>query len=369
MYKNCTLTTACFDLTKYHSGCRSVSDSINYFTPLLKIECYLVIYTDHILIDTIKEARKEFDEITKYIVLNFEDIESYKYIDIVKKNREDYWPTKDARTCSEAHLLQCNKFNFILQTMELNPFDTPMFGWIDSNLGVNFTKICKDFKNEYLLNLLNINDNKFHIQVLNVADKNYKMNKKDYYNKYQWVVCGCLFITEKTVGIKILNRLNEIFVETTLMGYGHGEEMLFLEVLDEFYDDIEKSYGDYGQIINNFITTTENLHYIFYLIIRKYIQFKYYKECYHCCKKMIYSIDNNKIECCEKIHLFILISYYISASSLEDPTILNLSSAEEHQEYIKNIVDKIYKICNEDRNIANEFYNNREYYLNTFSFF
>jgi hypothetical protein len=238
-----------------------------------------------------------------------------------------------------------------------------MFGWIDSNVGVNFSKICKDFKYEYLLDILNINDNKFHIQILNVADKNHKTNKKDYYSKYQWVVCGCLFITNKIVGAKILNRLNEIFVETTLMGYGHAEEMLFLEVLDEFYDDIEKSYGDYGQIINNFITTTENLHYIFYLIIRKYIQFKYYKECYHCCKKMLYSIENNKIECCEKIHMFVLLAYYISASQGDE--FLNLSNSE-HKEYIKNIIDKIYKICNEDEKMKNEFYNNRDYYLNTF---
>ena len=28
MYQNCTLTTACFNLTKYHSGCKSLSEII-----------------------------------------------------------------------------------------------------------------------------------------------------------------------------------------------------------------------------------------------------------------------------------------------------------------------------------------------------
>jgi len=332
MEKNCTLTTACFDLTKYHSGCRSLSETIANITPLLKLECYLIIYTDYNLIDLIKEARKEFNDITKYIVLNFEELECYKYIDVVKSNRDKYWPTRDSRTCAESHLLCCNKFNFVLQSMELNPFNTNMFGWIDSNLRENLTKICENFKYEYLAEILSINSNKFHIQILNVTDKNYKTNKRDYYQEYRWVICGCLFITEKNIGKKILNRLNEIFIDTTLMGYGHSEEMFFLEVLDEFYDDIEKSYGDYGQIINNFINPTCNLHYIYYLIIKKYIQYQYYKECYDCCKKVLYSIDNNIIECNKKLHISILIAYYNAAYFIEKTECLN-------------IISKLYSIC------------------------
>ena len=117
MNTNCTLTTACFDLTKYHNKCRELSVSIKNMESLLNVNCYLVIYTDRYCIDLIKELRVEFDSITKYIVLEFEEIESYKYIDLVKQNREKYWPSRDERTCAETHLLQSNKFNFVLQTM------------------------------------------------------------------------------------------------------------------------------------------------------------------------------------------------------------------------------------------------------------
>ena len=74
------------------------------------------------------------------------------------------------------------------------------------------------------------------------------------------------------------------------MGYGHGEEMLYLDVLDDFYDDIVKSYGDYGQIINNYINPTCNLNYIYNNIIKSYLNFGYNKECSDCCKKVLYSI-------------------------------------------------------------------------------
>lgn len=76
-----------------------------------------------------------------------------------------------------------------------------------------------------------------------------------------------------------------------MLGYGHGEEMLYLEILDDFYDDIERSYGDYGQLINNFINPTRDFYYIFYFIINNYLNYDYYKECYDCCKKNLYSIE------------------------------------------------------------------------------
>jgi len=174
MYKNCTLTTACFNLTKYHSGCRSIPEIISGISPLLKLECYLVIYTDYTLIDLIKEIRQEFDDITKYIVLNFEELECYKYIDFVKENRDKYWPTRDARTCAESHLICSNKFNFVLQTMELDPFKTNMFGWIDSIIGTNLSKICENFKYEMLLDILSINSNKFN----NINNNNNNLEDK-----------------------------------------------------------------------------------------------------------------------------------------------------------------------------------------------
>ena len=110
---------------------------------------------------------------------------------------------------------------------------------------------------------------KFKIQVLNVCDKRFKEPdfKREYYGTYRWVVCGGFFTCGKESGTKVLKRQHEIFLKTLEQGYGHGEEMLFLELLDEFEEDIEKSYGDYGQMWNNFIEPTRNMHYIYYINI------------------------------------------------------------------------------------------------------
>ena len=359
MIPDCTLTTSCFDLTKYHKGSRSLEDCINNMKSLLEVPCYLVIFTDNNCIKLIKEIRDSFNlnNLTHYIVSDFEKIEYYKYNDIIKANRAIYWPTKDERTCSESHLLVCNKFDFVLKTIKMNPFNTTKFGWIDSSLGPKVMRICENYTIEIFLNVLNNISEKFHIQILNVNDKKYKLNenKKEYYNQYRWVVCGGFFTCGKEIGLNFLSQLNNIFIQTTELGYGHGEEMLYLEVLDEFYDDIDKSYGDYGQIINNYLNPTCNLNYIYNNIIKSYLIFGYNKECYDCCKKVLYSIENLNISCDPNIYINILFSYYVS------------SFYYNQNESVK-IVNHIYNVCNNNPIIKSEFDRNKGFYESQFKY-
>jgi hypothetical protein len=359
MIPDCTLTTSCFNLTKYHKGSRTLEDCINNMKSLLEVQCYLVIFTDNICVDLIKKIRNSFnlDNITHYIVTDFEDIKYYKYNDTIKSNRDIYWPTKDERTSSESHLLVCNKFDFVLKTIEMNPFNTTKFGWIDSSLGPKSMRICENYSVDKFLNVLNNISEKFHIQILNVNDKKYKLDeyKKEYYNTYRYVVCGGFFTCGSIIGLQILSRLNDIFIKTTELGYGHGEEMLYLDVLDDFYDDIVKSYGDYGQIINNYINPTCNLNYIYNNIIKSYLNFGYNKECYDCCKKVLYSIENLNVSCEPSIYIQILFSYYVS------------SFYHKQNESVK-IVNHIYDVCNNNSIVKSEFDKNKRFYESQFNF-
>ena len=359
MLPNCTLTTSCFDLTKYHRGSRTLEECINNMRALLEVPCYLVIFTDNNCVDLIKKIRTSFglDNITHYIVNDFEELNYYKYNDIIKANRTMYWPTRDERTCSESHLLVCNKFDFVLKTIKMNPFNTIKFGWIDSSLGSKVMRICENYSIDIFLNVLNNISEKFHIQILNVNDKKYKLDeyKKEYYQQYRWVVCGGFFTCGKEIGLTILSRLNDIFIKTTKLGYGHGEEMLYLEVLDEFYDDIDKGYGNYAQIINNYINPTCNLNYIYNNIIQRYLNFGYNKECYDCCKKVLYSIEKLSVDCDANIYINILFSYYVS------------SFYYNQNESVK-IVNHIYDVCNNNPIIISEFNKNKSFYESQFKY-
>lgn len=358
---DCTLVTACFNLTNIHGSSRSVEECVTNMKTLLEIPCYLVIFTDKICYEKIKSIRDAFNlqSLTHYISNDINEIESYAFNELVKKNREIYHPTNDERTCSESHLLCCNKFNFVLKIMNLNPFNTSKFGWIDSNLKPNCTKVCESYEKNMLLKILNDSrGDKFHIQILNVCDKKYKEknNKKEMYQQYRWIVCGCLFITGIEIGKKILNRLNEIFIETTHMGYGHGEEMFFLEILDEFYDDIERSYGDYGHILNNFIKHTKGFRYINNYCVKSYLNFGYYREGYDCCKKLINEIESYSVYVDYDIYLDLLFSFYV------------FTFYYKGKEEAKCVVEHIKNIVSKNTLVKNEYEKMQEFYESQFTY-
>ena len=309
---DCTLTTCCFDLTKYNSKSRNFSELLKNMTSLLETPCFLVIYTDNISFEEISKIRKPYESITHYVIMNPEDLDVFKYIDMVIENRKKYHPTKDELTNPQSHLISCSKFELVLKTINANPFNTSKFGWIDANIGVKFSKICSGYKQGMLEKVLEkCSPNKFNLQILNVCDKKFirEENLREYYSQYRWNVCGCLFVVGKELGIQMLNELNSIFIKHTELGYGHSEEMFYLEILDKHSDKINKSYGDYNDILNNFINITNNIPYV-YMIASKYLNMGYNVECAECCNKMFNSWENKIINIDYEYYFkFLFLSY------------------------------------------------------------
>jgi len=335
------MVTACFDLSAYHSGSRSPEKALKGIDMLLKLPIYLIIFGNGAVLDIIQERRESYGykTMTVFIRQEYETIWSAQYTETVRQNREVYWPTRDARTCPESHLVCANKFDFVLKGMEINPFSTSTFGWIDSNLHIDDStmKISRNYHMNRLPYVLdNIKKDKFHIQIMGALDKKYKQPdmKSEYYDQYRWLVSGCLFTCGIDIGKKILTRLKEIVTQTTLAGFGHGEEMFYLEVLDEFYEDIIKSYGDYNDILNNFIQPTVNINYIYRNIATNAYYKNQYRECYDCCEKLIYAIDQHYVE--ENLdyglYISILRFYYYSA-------------VHHKPEVCNSIIDHVNNLC------------------------
>jgi hypothetical protein len=356
MIPDCTLVTACFSLNHIYPHSRKIEEYIESIKTLLECPAYLIVFTDKYFYEHIKNIRGSFNllELTTFIVKELDELEFLKLNKIVKRNREIYYPTRDQRTCSESHLICCSKFNFVLEAMKLNPYNTKRYAWVDSNLGPNNCKIAQNYTKNMFLKVLNHDSEKFHIQVMNVCNKKFKekIHKREMYEQYRWVVCGCFFMTGIEIGKKILNRLNEIVRDTTLLGFGHGEEMFYLEVLDEFYDDIERSYGDYGNILNNFFGPTINIQYINQFIINNYINYRYFKEGYECCYKLVREIENFNTSVDYNLYLNILFNYYICCYHFKD------------KEQAQIILDKINNIILKHPIIKNEYQKYQQFFDN-----
>jgi hypothetical protein len=174
-------------------------------------------YDEFINYITEKRNKYGFNEITLIIDRKFTDLEKYKYLETIRKNRSIYHPTKDERTSPESHLVVCSKSDFLLETIDLNPFHTSKFVWMDSLLGIdNKMRICENYKIDKVVHVLENLTEKFHIQILNVNDKNFSLpeNKREYYTCYRYVVCGCLFGGGKDMTRNIMEKLNKNFIST-----------------------------------------------------------------------------------------------------------------------------------------------------------
>ena len=323
----CTLITASYLFTQYHTQSRNLEDTVRAMETLLAIPCFLVIYCDAALERPIQERRAAMSGITRIVVTPFEALWCYSLLEQVKKNREIFWPTRDERTCAETHLITCNKADFVLQTIATNPFKTPRFAWLDANLGVEGTKIAHQFSPHLVLRILQQVDDRFHLQLLNVVDKKYKRPelKREYYLQYRWVVCGCLFTTGAAIGTRVLTRLKDIISETTQMGYGHGEEMFYLEILDEFYAEIHRGYGDYRDLLHNFLAPTTSLVYIYWNVVMQYFHLGYDQECMEVCQVMLRQFDTFAVELDYELYVRLYFVYYASAARRHDPIAATLA--------------------------------------------
>jgi hypothetical protein len=324
---------------------------------LLEVPCYLVIYTDATCFPAIQRLRAPLDALTVYVVQTFENTPYFSLNEKVKANRAKSWPTRDARTCSENHLLQLNKNRFLLRTMDQNPFQTSRFGWIDANLGQNCSKIAEDFKPEMLMQCLRHASEKFHVQILNVNDKKYALheNKAEFYQQYRWVVCGSFYTTGEAVGRRIIARMDELFREITELGFGHGDEMLYLEILDEFYDVLERSYGDYGQILNNYFCPTRNLRYVHDQILQKYLQLGYHREAYECSLQVLAALETNLASCEPSLHFSFLFSAYLAAFYAD-------------RARARDAVDRLYAACASNPALLAQLNLNRPFYEKQFAY-
>jgi hypothetical protein len=312
----------------------------------LESPCYLIIFCDDLTYSPIYNKRKTHNllHLTKIIKIEISDLWAYPFKSQIIKNREVFMGSRDLRANEDSHIITCSKCDCMLQAMNWNPFNTSKFCWMDCFLRENALKFCEDYTVDKLLYVLNNITEKFHLQVLNVNDKKYKKEefKKEYYESHRYVMCGSFFTCGVQSGKRICNRFKELFISTTNLGYGDGEEMLFLEILDEFKDDIVKSYGDYAEILNNFIEPTKNYGYIVEYIIQNYINFGYNNEAYECCNILIKQIENKKVVINPDINLKILFYMYVSSYYCDPNNCLS-------------IANKIYTNCQDDVEFNNSY--------------
>lgn len=232
----------------------------------MKIDQPLVIFCEKENKEEILQMRQDFKEKTIIIELPYKNLYFYKYREIIEKNRELYWPTRDERAPTDVHIICVSKFSFLKQAMEENPFNTPYFAWIDFNLLSKTPNNCDNYLQDNIYTRINNicyrPKSKFSIQVINCWSPDSYSDLKKFYSSYAWIVSGQFYTMDRYTGLFIINKLIEKVEQVTLAGFGHGDESFFAYIIDQYPELFQLSLGDYQDTIHNYYEVTSNHSYV-----------------------------------------------------------------------------------------------------------
>jgi hypothetical protein len=212
---------------------------INWFEKSLRINCPYVFFGNKESINLIKKYRRELP--TYYIEMNIEDFISYKY----KNNMI----THNVHCPSiELNLIWNEKIFMIKKALEINPFSSDFFAWVDSGICVYRNKSPPKIPFPNISKLNNLPKNKF---IYSSSSPNFdKTNfKKGKYHLYHHI-CGTSYILHKDIinqFVMLYNKYLKLIDKNDIW-----TDQVILTLIYQEYPELFHKYSDgYGTIVVN----------------------------------------------------------------------------------------------------------------------
>jgi hypothetical protein len=310
---------------------------------ILKLNYPLIIFTDDKeCIDIINEERKYFKEKTYIFYQPLEETYYYKHMDKLSELQKTYI-IQNANLDHETPLyiiLNNNKFYFMEKSINLNPFNSTHFIWMDFGINHVANNVEKIFE------WIDIVPDKIKQICINPYTEN--TPPKQYFEWIRHNIAGGLFSGSK----ENLLQYCDLFKKKTEQIYSEDwyqiDEAVMTIVQKENPDLFDLFYGDYQGIIANYLYPIHNID----LILKgaqKYIDVNKTKEAYDilvfCDKHFEMNIHD------ENIFLFIqqhiIVDYYNNGEKLLDSVIHRIHSLKNYQ------TNKILFLLNNNTNNIN----------------
>lgn len=211
-----------------------------------KLDCNLVFYTSSDLVDTLKLYRQRFIDKTKFIVMEIEDLE------FMKRYGFDFWKKQCDKSADPAHIdkpllggIWYSKKSFLEDTININPFNSTHFAWIDAGV-IEFDTYD---------NTININENMLH------DDDNmyvYAVNDIPRYLRYfdksmPDYVAGDTYYGSIDACKKHIQRYDEVIDDYLSHDMSIFDDQNILTSLSIMYDDYNVSIGTWRTLFNKIV--------------------------------------------------------------------------------------------------------------------
>jgi hypothetical protein len=324
---NWTLVTAYFNLTKCIDASEEITkrDSNYYFShaySTLSLPYNLVIYCDEESYCKIKELRPHFlQDKTEYIVCHFEDFKFTKSGNKLKENFSDYrkkiisnrikYPYHfDNRNTASYYLFCMSRYTMLKETIKNNKFKSTYFCWI------NFCIERMGFKNLIKLDeALSVKRDKFSTCYIDYIPESLVNNLSEYFQWGRCSMCSGFFTGNDKYMYEVCDLIEDKFLEYLEKGYGHADEQLYSPVYFENPQLFEQYYGDYNQMITNYVYTYDAPETPIYIFIKNSYENSNYTKCYEACKFVFNSWALGKCEINTDC-LYNLFFYYMNCKKI-----------------------------------------------------
>lgn len=283
-----TLVTAYFNLTKEPDSSpeikeRDVSYYLKHAKDTMSVDQNLVVYCD-------KESRSQLELLRPTHLMSktiFHEIE-FSEFDIVQSCRSKIWENRkkhpynfDPRNTASYYLLCMVRYVIMKQTMEENPFKSTHFAWI------NMCMERMGWKNLAALSeVFEISRSKFSTCWIDYQPKELVENFELYFQYGRCGMCSGFFTGELTYFQKFCDKILSVFHECLEQGYGHADEQLYSIVYFRHPELFDPYFGDYQEMITNYVEVRENLISPLSSIIFKSFHYKNFNVCQKACQAL-----------------------------------------------------------------------------------
>jgi len=342
-----TLVTAYFNLTKCPDASPQIYSKEHYMNSsisTLSLPYNLIVYCDEESYDILYNIRPKFlYDKTKFIIRKFSEFsfvesstrfktfKSFKsselhpsiissidssictfddYREKIIENRRTHPYNFDQRNTASYYLFCMSRYAMLKETILSNPFKSTHFAWIN---------ICIErigYKNLiHLDEALKVHRNKFSTCYIDYIPNSLIENTNEYFQYGRCSMCSGFFTGNAEYMYKACDEIENKFIEYLDCGYGHADEQLYSPVYFKNRDIFEHYYGDYKEMITNYVYVYDKPQSLLINFIRNSFNSKDYIKCNEGCQFLLRSVLNKKCYLSSNEYLHLL--YYINSLLVE----------------------------------------------------
>jgi hypothetical protein len=216
----------------------------------MAVEQNLIVFCEPESVEALRAMRPPWllEKNTKFVPMSFEAFPLTQYREKIQQNRKEKPYAFDDRNTASYYLLCMARYAMLKMAIAENPFGSTHFAWLN---------ICIErmgWRNIAALDSVwPQNRKKFSTVWIDYQPEPLVRNLPEY---FQWGRCGMCsgFFTGSALYMKAFcNAIEEKFLYALEAGYGHADEQLFSMVYFDNPGIFEHYYGDYQEMITNYV--------------------------------------------------------------------------------------------------------------------